>query len=225
MVTRFSSSTSFWRKLKSGPWGKAVAERIETALDNLVRTLRVDDSVVAIVVFGSYARGDFSRKSDLDLLILIQTASAAERAEAERRVASAVIDTETIGRLPVHLAPLILDVGSPEGLDSAFLHEVWTDGVVLYAELTALAGLQPTGLAPWDVVRFSLQGTLPRERVRLARRLHGTQGKPGIIRLPGIDLARGAALVPAEQGRAVRDALDEAGASYDLIPVWRDISA
>jgi hypothetical protein len=40
--------------------------------------------------------------------------------------------------------------------------------------------------------------------------------------VPGLDLARGAAFVPADQARAVRDALDDAGASYDIIPVWRE---
>lgn len=99
----------------------------------------------------------------------------------------------------------------------------WTDGVILYGEASALAMLQPGGLAPWRVARFSLQGTPPRERVRLARRLHGTRGKPGIIRLPGLNLARGAAFVPADQARAVRSALDDAGAAYDIIPVWREV--
>jgi len=28
--------------------------------------------------------------------------------------------------------------------------------------------------------------------------------------------------VPADQARAVRAALDDAGATYDIIPVWRE---
>ena len=223
MAAQRIASTSFWHKLRSGPWGKPVVDRIESALDDLVRRLRVDDGVVAIIVFGSYARGDFGRKSDLDLLILLRTRSEAERSQAEQRVIRAVVEAESDARIPVHLAPLVADAGRPDALGPSLLHELWTDGVVLYAEASALATLQPGGLAPWDVVRFSLQGTLPRERVRLARRLHGTAGRPGIIHLPGINLARGAALVPADQARAVRDALDDAGATYDIVPVWREV--
>jgi len=193
------------------------------ALDGLTRQLRTDDAVVAIVVFGSYARGEFGRKSDLDLLILLRCLPEGERGAAERRVVQAVLDAEAGARLPVHLAPLVADASDPAALGPALLHELWTDGVVLYGETAALAALQPSGLAPWNVVRFSLRATPSSERVRLARRLHGSGTRPGIIRLPGLDLARGAAFVPAEQIRAVRAALDDAGATYDIIPVWREV--
>ncbi|MBI2941397.1 MAG: nucleotidyltransferase domain-containing protein [Chloroflexi bacterium] len=223
MVTQHVGSTSFWQRLRRGPWGKPVTDRIEEALDRIVRRLRADDAVAAIVVFGSYARGDFGRKSDLDLLFLLRSLEDSDRIEAERRVVAAVVEMEGLLRLPVHIAPLIAEARCPEALGPALLHEVWTDGIVLYGEAALLAGLQPGGLAPWSVVRFSLQGAAPRERVRLARRLHGSNRRPGIIRLPGLDLARGAALVPAEQARAVQSALDDAGASYAIIPVWREV--
>ncbi|HEX5415695.1 MAG TPA: hypothetical protein VFZ25_08505 [Chloroflexota bacterium] len=107
-------------------------------------------------------------------------------------------------------------------MGNALLHEILTDGIILFGSAAALAGLQPAGLAPWNVVRFALHGTPARERVRLARRLHGTVNRPGIIRLPGLDLARGAAFVPANQVREVREALEEAGATFDIVPVWRE---
>lgn len=197
-------------------------DRIETGLDTIVRRLRLDDSIVAIVVFGSYARGDFGRKSDIDLLVLLRGTSGGGHDEARRRVVVEISEIESEARLPVHIAPLVAIAGDPDALGASLLHELVTDGIVLYGEWSALAMLRPSGLAPWDVVRFSLKGTLPNERVRLARRLHGTRGRHGLISLPGLDLARGAALVPAERARAVCEALDDAGAIYDIIPVWRE---
>ena len=35
-------------------------------------------------------------------------------------------------------------------------------------------------------------------------------------------LGRGVLLVPAAQQTALRQALDEAGVSYDVIPLWRE---
>jgi predicted nucleotidyltransferase len=223
MATRRVGSTSFWRKLSNGLWAKPIAERIESALDYVVARLRHDDAVVGVLAFGSYARGDFGRTSDLDLLILLRPVSGNERPEIEQRIVSTVIDAEAIMRLSVHLAPLIVVASNPEELGSSLLHEIWTDSIIFYADAAALATLQPSGLAPWNVIRFSLGGAMPRDRVRLARRLHGTAGRAGAIRLPGLNLARGAAFVPADQARTVRDALDEARASYDLIPVWREV--
>lgn len=135
----------------------------------------------------------------------------------------AVLEVETDARLPIHLAPLVADSAAPAALGAELLHELWIDGVVLFGDAAALAIFQPQGLAPWNVVRFSLPNTPPRDRVRLARRLHGRPERPGAIRLPGLDLARGAAFVPADQARAVRAALDDAGAVYDIIPVWREV--
>ena len=216
-------STTFWQKLKNGLWAKPVAERIESALDYVVARLRQDDAVAGVLVFGSYARGDFGRTSDLDLLILLHPVFGNERLEVEQRIISTIVDAESSMRLSVHLAPLIVIASNPEELGSSLLHEIWSDSVILYADAASLATLQPRGLAPWNVIRFSLGGAMPRDRVRLARRLHGTAGQAGAIRLPGLDLARGAAFVPADQARTVRDALDEAGASYDWIPVWREV--
>jgi|GEM_PF-1472047 len=223
MATRRTEPMSFWQRLSGGPWGESVAQRIEAALDEFVRRLRHEAVVSAILVFGSYARGDFGRKSDLDLLVLLRPLSPNERAGAERRVAHAAVEVESAHRLPVHLAPLIAEAGKPEELSSALLHEILTDGIVLFGQTSALASLQPGSLAPWNVVRFSLQGTPARERVRLACRLHGTKTRPGIIRLPGLNLARGAAFLPVDQTRAVRAALEEAGAAFDIVPVWREV--
>jgi hypothetical protein len=52
--------------------------------------------------------------------------------------------------------------------------------------------------------------------------LDGLKTRPGIIRPPSIVVGRGALLVPGSQQQAVRNALDAVGASYDVIPVWRE---
>ena len=78
------------------------------------------------------------------------------------------------------------------------------------------------GLTPWTLVRFSAARARPAERVRLSRRLHGAPGRAGLLRPPSLALGPGVILVPAGQQRAVRAALDDAGASYDLIAVWRE---
>jgi hypothetical protein len=184
--------------------------------------VRGDEAVGVLAIFGSYARGDFGRKSDLDLLVVLRAGSEEERRATELRATTVIAQAELSARLPMHLAPLVVDGDRPEQIGSALLHELWTDAVILHATGSALALLRPVGLVPWTVVRFSLKGAAPSDRVRLARQLHGLRGRPGTIRLPGLNLARGAALVPAEQSRAVRDALDDAGATYDLIPVWRE---
>lgn len=221
-ATRSRQSTSFWRNLRRGPWPEPVIERLVEALDRLVQRLRTREDVVGVVVFGSYARGEFGRSSDVDLLILFEGAEHAELSAAERAVLRVIGEVEAECRLPMHLAPLLANVDRPSDLGPDLIHAIWTDGVILYGSASALARLRPPGLTPWTAVRFSVARARPAERVKLSRRLHGLAGRPGIVRPPGITLGPGALLVPGEQQSAVRDALDEAGATYDLIPVWRE---
>lgn len=188
----------------------------------LAHRLRARDDVVGLLVFGSSARGEFGRASDVDLLVLLAGGAPAERDDAGRAVLRVVGEIETELRLPMHLAPLLASVRHPEELGADLLHDLWRDGVVLYAEAAALAHLQPRGLTPWTLFRFSAAKAAPHERVRLSRRLHGLSGRPGLVRPPALTLGRGALLVPASLEQAVRDALDEAGAVYDPISVWRE---
>ncbi|MBI4491688.1 MAG: nucleotidyltransferase domain-containing protein [Chloroflexi bacterium] len=68
---RLRGSTRFWRNLRRGPWPEPTVRRLVAALDDLTRQLRVVEGVVGLLLFGSYARGDFGRKSDMDLLVLV----------------------------------------------------------------------------------------------------------------------------------------------------------
>ena len=50
-----------------------------------------------------------------------------------------------------------------------------------------------------------------------------TENRLGTFRPFVLDLARGVAFIQAEQVLPVRDALDEVGAVYDVIPVRREV--
>jgi predicted nucleotidyltransferase len=197
--------------------------RLEEALRALTTALTRVDGVVGLMLFGSFARGEYGRRSDVDLLVLIDDDEAAESSETGQRILRAVSQHESDWRLPMHLAPLLASARHPEQLGSDLLHDLWRDGVIIYGEAAALAALRPDALAPWMLYRFSVAGAKPGQRVGLSRRLHGTRQRPGIVQPPGIVLARGAVLVPATQQQRVREALEIAGATYDAIPVWRPV--
>jgi predicted nucleotidyltransferase len=222
MVTQRARSTSSWHNLRCGPWPKPATDRLVSALDTLVQRLRGQAAVAAMILFGSYARGEQGRTSDVDLLVLIDADERPERTEVGRAVLGMIGEVEAEARLPMHLSPLLAAAGRPADLPSDLLHAIWADGIVLYARLGVLEKLQPTGLAAWSLIRYSVARARPSERVRLSRRLHGGGGRVGLVRPPSLALAPGVVLVRAEQQQAVRDALDEAGATYDALPVWRE---
>jgi len=189
----------------------------------LVGRLRAHREVAGVILFGSYARGDFGRSSDVDLLLVVEGATQPGETNIGAEALRLVGEVEAEMRLPMHLAPLIAAAERPSALGPDLLHAIWTEGVILYARAGVVARLQPAGLAPWTLVRFSVARARPTERVRLSRRLHGVGGRPGLLRPPASALGPGALLLPAGQQEAVRAALDDAGASYDLVPIWREV--
>jgi predicted nucleotidyltransferase len=198
-----------------------VLVRLEEALRSLTNALIRFDGVVGVMVFGSFAQGEYGRRSDVDLLVLLAHEDAPASSEAGRRVLRTINQHESEWRLPMHLAPMLASADHPEQLGAELLHDLWRDGVVLYGEAAVLAALQPDALGPWTVFRFSVARSTASQRTGLSRRLRGTRQHPGVVRPPGLILGRGALLVPPAQERRVRDALDIAGAVYDAIPVWR----
>jgi len=216
------SSTSFWQGLRRGPWPEEVIERLIVALDHLVKRLGTYDEVAGTILFGSYARGEFGRKSDVDLLILFEGEESPELTEIGRVALRICGDLEVAERLPMHLAPLLASVDRASDLGLPLLHAIWTDGIILCGRASALARIQPAGLAPWTLIKFSTANLPESGRVRLSRRLHGLGARPGLIRPPAMTLGRGTLLVPGSQQQAIRDVLDAVGASYDVLPVWRE---
>jgi predicted nucleotidyltransferase len=214
-------STSFSRRLKSGPWPKPVAARLERALGQLTAGVREVDGVVGLILFGSYARAEFGRMSDVDLLVLVAGNAPVEASEPGRRALQLVGRVEADYQLPMHLAPVLVRTGDVQGLGNELLTDIWRDGIVLYGVASHLAALRPSGLAPWALYRFSMAKAPASDRIRLSRRLHGFGKATALVKPPAVTLGRGVLLVPASLSLRVRAAFDEAGATYDAIEVWR----
>ena len=145
--TLLRSSTSFWRKLRRGPWTAEVIDRLLVALDHLTRRLTTRDDVAAVILFGSYARGEYGRKSDVDLLIVFDSREPPESSEAGRATLRLCGELETEQRLPMHLAPLLISVDQAQDLGPTLLHAIWTDGIVLFAR-APLPASSPLVLLP-----------------------------------------------------------------------------
>lgn len=201
--------------MSRGPWPKLVITRLRQALAVLADKVADTPGAVGLILFGSYARGEYGRKSDVDLLLLLLDP------DLRRPFLHFAGELESKYQLPMHLALLIADPSCPDELGTDLLHAIWTDGVVLYADAAALALLQPSGLVPWEVIRFTGKRLTAAKRVELSRRLYGREERKGLVAPPGLSLGPGVVLLPPTQAQKVKNALDEIGASYDVFPIWR----
>lgn len=169
-------------------------------LSPLSKRLAGIGGVEAVVLYGSHARGEAGRKSDVDLLVLVD----ARTPEVERKVERA-----TGGEKSRVLSTVLTPKEFAESRQLAF--NVARDGVVLFKRPGALRLPFMTGERSMVVYTFDISALPQAEKVKINRALYGGRetkkvgGESKEYRYAGIieqrggrRIGRGGFLVPAK---------------------------
>lgn len=175
-------------------------------------------SLQAVILFGSYARGDADSRSDIDLLLIFDTKADVKKANRE------VLDILD----KFHSLPLVLSRRGKEEIadDMSFFYNVFREGYVLYkrpgAELlpAAIARDKQSIIYCYELASMSHEQKLKFNSVLSSRVIKKKYRYLGLLdRVRGEKLGGGVILVPANAEREV-DALFE---EYDIVPRKRYI--
>ncbi len=158
-------------------------------IDRFVDRVKGWPDLQAIVLFGSFARGDIDRRSDIDLLLVLD----------REDLASARADVAAIlSELKPHreISPTVTNL---RDLEPTFLRNVFREGIVLHGKL--LLSPEHLALRPRILIAYDLSGKKPADKVQVSRLVHGfrsrksVKGKPRIYEYPGLKGRRDALLV------------------------------
>ncbi|SRR5712691_10298475 len=90
-------------------------KRTDTPLQTLVDTAKQDSDVLAVMLFGSVARGEQSRTSDVDVCLVVTPALSRDRAASSRKrreyLGGFDLDIQIFQLLPLHVRRRILKEG------------------------------------------------------------------------------------------------------------------
>lgn len=170
---------------------------------DMIRELASFSSLRAVLLFGSFARREVTRKSDIDLLLVFDSSQEAKKAEDK---VMEVVEKYSGGgeRTIVPLCVGVEDFTS----DVEFFYNVFSEGLVLYKRpdnepiLPAATG----GYSPMLIYSFDLSGLERKKKMEVSRHLYGIKfGKRGkeyvytglVERKGGLRLGRGVIMVPA----------------------------
>lgn len=106
------------------------AQPVETTIQEIVTHLVADYKPMQIILFGSFARGEAHRDSDIDLLIVKET----NESPLERRVHVRRLVFQPERRIP--FSPLVLtpiELNQRLTMGDPFYREIMQQGKVLYA--------------------------------------------------------------------------------------------
>lgn len=158
-------------------------------LANFVAKLRAFPEVDAIVLFGSFARKDVDRRSDIDLLVVVDREDPGSlRPELSRLISQMKPHRE--------IRPVLTNL---RDVEASFLKTVFDEGIVLHGKLLLTPdhlALQPRVLIAYDLSQMS-----PSKKVHVSRLIHGYKSekvvgaKPRTYRYPGLKERFGATVV------------------------------
>jgi predicted nucleotidyltransferase len=166
-----------------------IAEEDRRLIDRFVDRLRRVPEVQAVVLFGSFARRDVDRRSDVDLLVVVDRPDPGALRPLLARIVSEMKPHREIN-------PTLTNLRDAE---PSFLRAVFREGVVLHGKLL----LTPDGLAvqPRVLLAYDLTPLEPAAKVRISRMIHGfssikkVRGRKRTYRYPGLRERPGATLV------------------------------
>lgn len=180
-----------------------------------------------IILFGSVARGDFDKDSDID--IFVNVAGEIEK-EMRKSVNDALNEFELYSErtwklhgMDLPIKCVVGDINSPKW--SELKREIISSGIVLYGRYNEL----PQNLKRCFIFSFSFSRLKPGDRARLIRKIYGYSSKKGrktyqhtgiLKELKGERLNPSVVMVPAEGYKKLFDFFRKSRISFRITEVW-----
>lgn len=176
-----------------------------------------NEKVLQVVLFGSVARGDSTRDSDIDLFVIVKDKEETDNLE---RIASRISDK------------LELTVSEPDlsDYDESFISDVFGEGIILFSRKKSLE-VEGIELEPKALVTFSLKNLEQSEKTKVNRALYGRKtkskykGKEYVSEKKGIvpeegKLGSGTVLVDKNEFKDLRKSFERFGVKFKKYDIW-----
>ena len=185
----------------------------------IAKNLSAINDVRAVILYGSFARGEATPRSDVDLLILVS------EKKTIKLVQDVIITLEReIGR---SIQPTIRTLKELENTDSGLLKNIFQEGRILYLKEPAdipsslLIGRKQQIIYAFQIIMLS-----QKDKVKFNNEFYGrTKGKysyKGILgELGGQKLSSGCALIPLSEKKKVEKYFKKSKVAFEATKVWK----
>ncbi len=188
-------------------------------LKKITKDLSKIPDLKLVVLYGSYARGENTSRSDIDLFILTT------KIKTQEEIQNKVIGLESeVGR---NIQPTIRTISELQKTDSGLLQNIFKEGKVLYlrepAEISSALLLQQK---PYIIYSFRISKLSQRDKVRFNRSLYeqkrkGYKYKGLLNELSGKKLSSGCVMIPNNQKEKIEKFFKKLNVKFEQLKVWK----
>jgi len=192
------------------------SEQVASEIREVVDEISKIGGVIAVILFGSYSRGELDEGSDIDLLVVFDDNESYMEGSPQMSEATAKRD------IFIQAVSMTLD----ELKRSRLLSAVLAEGRNLYtAQSFNLFSLAEDLLKPYALITYDLRHLSPRRKVKF---IHAIQGRgkgrytyPGLLhKLNGFKVGRNTIMVPIEKMSRIIERFNLIKADYVIRYVW-----
>jgi len=191
---------------------------VKSDLDNLVKAIADVEGVVAIILFGSRARGDYNEYSDYDILVIFEDEEIMWR--NRRRL------FEKVGKLRLFTQVLTRSIKEfTEKTEPTFRQNILEHGVLLYLHYPFQAPAFCGNLRPMAIVCYGMKDLPQTEKMKVAYQLFGKKTKEqnicGVVEENnGTKLGNGCFMIPTEKLETISKIMNEHGIQFRILTTY-----
>jgi len=183
-------------------------------LSKLVQAITSVEGVLAVILFGSRARGDYDEHSDYDLLVVFENDELMwkNRRQLYQNIGNLGLFTQVLTRSIKELT---------EKTEPTFLQNILQHGILLYLRYPFTAPALAQNLKPATIVSYHLAKLPHNQKMKVNYRLFGKQNKKNLVEeTGGRKLGEGCFMIPTESLEKVTTILKQFDVPFDTIRVY-----
>lgn len=188
-------------------------------LKKIVEELSVIEDIKAIILYGGFARGEYTSRSDIDLFVLIT------EKKTQSEVQDKVIELESeIGR---SIQPTVRTIDELPKTDTGLLQNIFQEGKILYlrepVEIPSAILLQQK---PYLIYSFQISNLSQKDKARFNRQLYeqtrkGYKYRGLLQQIGGQKLSAGCVMIPYTQKEKIEKFFKKFKVKFEQLKVWR----
>jgi len=198
-----------------------LVSKLKRILKKIVKELSAIDDVKLVILYGSFARGDYGPKSDIDLFILITKEDAILINDIQNKIINL---EEKIGR---SIQPVIRTEKELKKTDTGLIQNILQEGKLLYLkEPFEISAADITKQKPYVIYTFRLNSLDQKTKAKFNRELYTRTKEKRIYqgllqKIDGERLSPGCIIVPFDKRNIVEKFFKKYKIKYETRNVWK----